>query len=63
MYGGPIWAPYRHSPAYFVHGPASEMIAWLIDAGTRQFLADTLQKQFKMQKTFFKFYIDGIRIS
>ena len=37
MYGGPIWAPYRHSPAYFVHSPASEMIAWLIDAGTRQF--------------------------
>ena len=25
MYGGPIWAPYRHSPAYFVHQPGQNL--------------------------------------
>ena len=36
MYGGPMGS-IPAFPAYFVHQPVSEMIAWLIDAGTRQF--------------------------
>lgn len=42
MYGGPSWASYLHSLAYFVYNPGTETAEGLAGTGTRRFQANIL---------------------